>query len=184
MNLEILLILIFGFHLTKGYLTPSRRQYKYIFHSIGLRIIALIAIFMVEFFYPILKFEVNLMLNVVIISLIISTCYQLYNVHLKARTHLLMSLDEEEVVSEMAQIITHGTKLQGRLILTNKRISFVSNDLGKSQYDFFLLNQNANLKINYTVGFPTKIKIPNSDLFIRVKFPFFWRREFMDLAPN
>ena len=72
--------------------------------------------------------------------------------------------------------------MKGCLILTNRRVSFIVKNRGNNQYDFFLVNPVASIKIIYSVGIPLYIKIPHEDICIKVKFPFFWRKQIMNLS--
>lgn len=54
------------------------------------------------------------------------------------RTPLILFNNEAEILSDYAAFCIEDRTLNGRLIITNLRITFIVDDGGKSQYDFFI----------------------------------------------
>ena len=126
--------------------------------------------------------EYEFIFNIFILIVVFLVMFQLYRAKITLKTPLQLNPKEVEILSDSAQIISHGNKLGGRIILTNKRLSFIANNRGKTQFDFFLINPDAQIKIMYSYGIPSKIKIPNEDIYIKVKFPYWWRKRFLSLT--
>lgn len=184
MNLILLLLFLFVcLYLIKGYLQPARLFYRYLysflFFGFGFSLICLIIL---------LAITRRLNDDTFLIVLSILGCcavllfgYRSYYSNIETKTVLVKQRDEVEILSDKAKLYSRNYKYSGRLILTNRRVAFVSADSCKSQFDFYLKEENVKIEITRFFGIPRKVKIPNEDIFIEVKFPLFWRNEIQGL---
>ena len=168
----------------KNYLIPPIWLYRNIFSSLGLRLLSLTSLLIIKYTSLYGQSEYEFIFNFLILILVFLVVVQLYNTELKQKTPLQLKPSEIEIMSDRAQIIANGDKLGGRIILTNERLSFIANNRGKTQFDFFLLNPNAQITIKHSFGIPPTIKFPNEDIYIKVKFPYWWRKRILSLTWN
>ncbi|MDD2797562.1 MAG: hypothetical protein PHV20_03120 [Bacteroidales bacterium] len=88
---------------------------------------------------------------------------------------MLLLQDEEEILSDSAVLSTSNWTEKGRVILTNERLSFIVNNRGKSQYDFYFKDFKGEFEIVKKFGVPVQLKIPNKAIYIKVNFPKLWK---------
>lgn len=166
----------------QNYLIPPIWVYRNVFCSLGLRLLTLFFLLLVKYSLLVGQNDYEFIFNIFIFIVVFLVMIQLYRVEIEQKTPLQLKPTEKEIMSDRAQLISHGYKLGGRIILTNKRLSFIANNRGKTQFDFFLLNPDAKIIIKSTLWIPSKIKIPNEDIYIKVKFPYWWRKMFLTLT--
>lgn len=126
---------------------------------------------------PLNEYELYLCLvSIFIIAVILAKGINgLYN-YLRTDTPFRKSQDEEVIAHDSAKIVMHGNSRSGRIILTTKRLCFIANHAGRTQYDFFL-EDNISENIACKWGLPIGISFSNGSTKIYVKFPFYWHQE-------
>lgn len=96
---------------------------------------------------------------------------------------ILYSGVEKEIISDNASINYKGSKKSGRLILTNMRLTFIVENKGKTQWDYFFPSL-SNIEIGYRFGIPNRICIPDCDVEFNIQFSRFWKKSILRAIKN
>ena len=113
--------------------------------------------------------------------MIVGTFTKFYFREVQKNTPLLRYSTENEIVSDTAKLRINKHALTGRVVLTQRRLSFVSNNRGRSQFDFFFADPNFEIKLIKRFGIPYKLKFTQQDISLKVKFPRFWVKEIRNI---
>ena len=110
--MQLFLILVFGYYLMKNYLIPPIWLYRNIFSSLGLRLLSLTSLLIIKYTSLYGQSEYEFIFNFLILILVFLVVFQLYNTELKQKTPLQLKPSEIEIMSDRAQIIANGDKLE------------------------------------------------------------------------
>jgi hypothetical protein len=169
-----------------GYFVPPRWIFKNRFWLHGT--LFGFCIFGLNFNFGSLNQAIELMLelglSLILGNMIFGTISLWYFLQLRSKTPLLRYSDEEEIASDTAQLTTKKLTVSGRMILTPRRLSFICNNRGKAQYDFYFKDPTSEIMVIYRFGVPFKIKIPNQDITLTVEFPHFWKKEIQHMISH
>ncbi len=113
--------------------------------------------------------------------LIFGSSYMWYFREVQKNTPLLRYSTENEIVSDTGKLRINKHALTGRVVLTPRRLSFVSNNRGRSQFDFFFADPNFEIILIKRFGIPYKLKFTHQDISLKVKFPRFWVKEIQNI---
>ena len=126
------------------------------------------------------KFFVGAAVGILIFS---SIQYWTYK-GIKKRT-AFKSLDgEAKIIASAATINNEDIAEAGRMILTSKRLCFVSSKNGEIIYEIHLTDSPQNIQITYRMGIPAGIYIPANATNILVRFSCFWLKEIKNASTN
>ena len=161
-----------------GYLSPSQWLFKSRFWFFGSIFGGLIFVQNFDFgdFHHTEEILVFVSGAILIGNTFFGGSYLWYFRELRKNTPLIMRPNEYEIASDIAFVILNKKK-SGRLILTNHRLSFITNDRGRSQYDFFLNELGTTPEIIYRLGIPSRIKLKNEKTSFQVIFPRYWKKQ-------
>ncbi len=100
------------------------------------------------------------------------------------KTKFELEADEVEILSDSATFDNEDTTKKGRLILTTKRLCFVSDDKENSRFVFNLNDLSSKIEINKQGWYPSGILLPEKETKILLMFPYLWKREIERLTMN
>lgn len=163
--------------MANGFLKPPLWIFNKRFWFLGLFVGAFIFVQKIEFNFSIFTSASlhNFLLISSICTIICGVTWELYFSEIRKNTNLLLLQDEEEILSDSAVLSTSNWTEKGRVILTNERLSFIVNNRGKSQYDFYFKDFKGEFEIVKKFGVPVQLKIPNKAIYIKVNFPKLWK---------
>ncbi|MFZ4455949.1 MAG: hypothetical protein ACOYOT_06985 [Bacteroidales bacterium] len=114
-------------------------------------------------------------------SLLLGGVLRWYFLDVEENTPYPKYYEENEIVSDTAKLICDSSIQSGRIVLTEKRLTFLSKSRGRAQFDFYLSDPNFKIDVVCRFGIPWRLKVFNNDICIDVKFPGFWKKQILNV---
>lgn len=176
--------------LFSGYTIPTKWIFKYRFWFYG--ILFGIAVFLFstltnltendsfETFNIIRKLFVGVVVGILVFG---STQYWIYK-SIRKNTPFKSAEGEMEILADAARIENEDNTENGRLILTNYRLCFISAKDSKMKFEISFKSSFSDIQISYRLGIPNGIYIDKNATKILIKFPGLWIKEIKKWLPK